>query len=324
MNNIIIGQYIPGTSFLYKMDPRSKILALVVLMATAFVIDDIEVILGMLGIVLIILKIGGIPIMRVIKGLKPVIVLLTFTFVFQLLFVKGDTPLFDFTMSLTPINLGVMILIIVAWWLLRKRIKIRFLFTLFIAVGIMTMLTFFTPGSIFSSSSVTIYPEGLFGAIYIMTRLIVIITLSTILTLTTKPTDLNLGLERVLKPFKYIGLNAEELAMIISIALRYIPTLLDEANKIMLAQASRGVDFSEGKFKDKVMQIISLLVPMFIISFKRSDELANAMEARNFVPGKLRTRIHILSWETKDTYVMLFAFLLLTLAIITRTSLWTL
>jgi len=324
MNNIIIGQYIPGTSFLYKMDPRSKILALVVLMASAFVIDDIEIILGMLGIVLIILKIGGIPIMRVIKGLKPVIVLLTFTFVFQLLFVKGETPLFDFTMSLTPINLGSMILIIVAWWLLRKKIKFRFLFTIFTAIGIMTMLTYFTPGSIFSSSSVTIYPEGLFGAVYIMTRLIVIITLSTILTLTTKPTDLNLGLERVLKPFKYIGLNAEELAMIISIALRYIPTLLDEANKIMLAQASRGVDFSEGKFKDKVMQIISLLVPMFIISFKRSDELANAMEARNFVPGKLRTRIHVLSWETKDTFVMLFAFLVLTFAIITRTSLWTL
>ena len=322
MRNIIIGQYVPGTSFLYRMDPRSKILALIVLMASAFVIDNIEVMLGMLFVVLVILRIGGIPIMRIIRGLKPVIVLLTFTFVFQLLFVKGDTPLFNFTMSLTPINTAIMVAIIILWWLIRKRIKLRFSFTLLTAAGIMTLLALYTPGSSFSMSTVTIYPEGLYGAIYIMTRLIVIITLSTILTLTTKPTDLNLGLEKVLKPFKYIGLNAEELAMIISIALRYIPTLLDEANKIMLAQASRGVDFSEGKFKDKVMQIISLLVPMFIISFKRSDELANAMEARNFIPGKLRTRIHVLSWHITDTYVMMFAFLILTLAIITRTPLW--
>jgi len=322
MNNIIIGQYIPGTSFLYKMDPRSKILALIVLMASAFVIDDIEVMIGMLFLVLVILKVGGIPIIRIIRGLKPVLILLTFTFVFQLLFVKGDTTLFDFTMSLTPINTAIMAAIILLWWWVRKKVKVRFLFTILTAAGIMTLLTLYTPGTSFSMSTVEIYPEGLFGALYIMTRLIVIITLSTILTLTTKPTDLNLGLEKVLKPFKYIGLNAEELAMIISIALRYIPTLLDEANKIMLAQASRGVDFSEGKFKDKVMQIISLLVPMFIISFKRSDELANAMEARNFIPGKLRTRIHTLSWQTTDTFVMVFAFAMLAFAIITRTSLW--
>lgn len=322
MKNIIIGQYVPGNSFLYKMDPRSKILALIVLMASAFVIDDIEIMVGMLAVVLVILKLGGIPIIRIIRGLKPVLILLTFTFVFQLLFVKGDTPLLDFTMKLTPINTVIMATIIVLWWLIRKRIRTRFLFTIVTAIGIMTMLTLYTPGTSFSMSSVEIYPEGLYGALYIMTRLIVIITLSTILTLTTKPTDLNLGLEKVLKPFKYIGLNAEELAMIISIALRYIPTLLDEANKIMLAQASRGVDFSEGKFKDKVMQIISLLVPMFIISFKRSDELANAMEARNFVPGKRRTRIHTLSWQNTDTFVMMFAFLLLAIAIITRTPLW--
>jgi energy-coupling factor transport system permease protein len=121
-----------------------------------------------------------------------------------------------------------------------------------------------------------------------------------------------------MKPFNYIGLNAEELAMIISISLRYIPTLLDEANKIMLAQASRGVDFSEGKFKEKITQIISLLVPMFIISFKRSDDLANAMEARNFVPGKLRTRIHILTWRRNDTITIIIGSLTLVGAIVVR------
>ena len=123
MNNIIIGQYVPGTSFLYRMDPRSKILALIVLMASAFVINDIEVMVGMLVVVLIILKLGGIPIIRILRGLKPVLILLTFTFVFQLLFVKGETTLFDFTMSLTPINTAIMIAIITLWWLIRKKVK---------------------------------------------------------------------------------------------------------------------------------------------------------------------------------------------------------
>jgi energy-coupling factor transport system permease protein len=318
MKNIIIGQYVPGNSFLYRMDPRSKILALVILMASAFVINDIRIMLGMLALVLIILKLGGIPIGRIIRGLKPVLVLLTFTFVFQLLFVKGETPLLTETLTLTIYNLIIMLAMIVLWFVIRKRTKFKFTFTILSAFLILLLLNLYSPGFVLSSSVVEIYPEGITGAVYIMTRLVVVITLSTILTLTTKPTDLNLGLEKVLKPFGYIGLNAEELAMIISIALRYIPTLLDEANKIMLAQASRGVDFSEGKFKDKIMQIISLLVPMFIISFKRSDELANAMEARNFIPGKMRTRIHILTWQNNDTFAMVFTVVVLAAAIVTR------
>ena len=171
-------------------------------MASAFVIDDIEVMIGMLFLVLVILKVGGIPIIRIIRGLKPVLILLTFTFVFQLLFVKGDTTLFDFTMSLTPINTAIMAAIILLWWWVRKKVKVRFLFTILTAAGIMTLLTLYTPGTSFSMSTVEIYPEGLYGALYIMTRLIVIITLSTILTLTTKPTDLNLGLEQMMKPLK--------------------------------------------------------------------------------------------------------------------------
>ena len=110
--------------------------------------------------------------------------------------------------------------------------------------------------------------------------------------------------------------------MIISISLRYIPTLLDEANKIMLAQASRGVDFKEGKLKDKVMQIVSLLVPMFIISFKRSDELANAMEARSFTPGATRTRLHQLSWKRLDSVAIGIAFVALSLSIVLRIFPW--
>jgi len=320
MNNIVIGQYVPGTSFLYKMDPRSKIISLMILMVTAFVLQNIEEYLVMLILVLVVLKLGGIPLGRIIRGLKPIIVLLMFTFTFQILFVTGDTPYFEdpIILSLTWINLGIMLVIILIWYFARKVIKYKLFFTFFTITGILILLYLYKPGTVISSSEFVIYPEGVEGAFKIMIRLIIIVTMSTILTLTTKPTDLNLGLERIMKPFNYIGLNAEELAMIISIALRYIPTLIDEANKIMLAQASRGVDFSEGKFKDKVMQIVSLLVPMFIISFKRSDDLANAMEARNFIPGKARTRIHVLLWQTNDTYTVIFSTILFISSVVLR------
>ena len=109
-----------------------------------------------------------------------------------------------------------------------------------------------------------------------------------------------------MRPLKLVGIRSEEFALIISISLRYIPTILDEANKIMLAQASRGADFSEGKLKDKIKQVISLLVPMFIIAFIRSEDLADAMESRNFIPGKPRTRIHELKFGGWDIATIVF------------------
>ena len=268
--------------------------------------------------VLLILKIGGIPILRIARGLRPIMILLLFTFSFQVIFIKTGDVVLDTDLTLTIYNLAIMIFIILAWYYTRRFIKSKFLYLILVIGGILTMLSLFTPGYVISSSDFIIYEDGLLGASFIMVRLIIIVTLSTILTLTTKPTDLNLGLERILKPLNIVKISSEEIALIISIALRYIPTLLDEANKIMLAQASRGVDFSEGKLKDKVMQIISLLVPMFIISFKRSDDLANAMEARSFIPGRPRTRIHILTWQNRDTLVIVFCMVVLAATIVTR------
>jgi len=318
MKNIIIGQFLPGSSFLYRMDPRSKIIALMLLMVSTFILSSVTHILVMLGVVLLILKIGGIPVIRIARGLKPIMILLLFTFTFQIIFIKTGNLVFDTQLTLTFITLPLMIFIIIFWYFTRRYTKFKFLYLIVTAFAILTMLSFYSPGDAISSSHLEIYQDGLEGAFFIMIRLIIIVTLSTILTLTTKPTDLNLGLEKILKPLGIIKINAEEIAMIISIALRYIPTLLDEANKIMLAQASRGVDFSEGKFKDKIMQIISLLVPMFIISFKRSDDLANAMEARSFVPGKPRTRLHTLSWHNIDTSVIVFCVFILVSVITVR------
>lgn len=318
MKNIVIGQYVPGNSFLYRMDARSKLMALVVLMATAFIIKNFYHMLGMVLLVALILVLGGLSITRILRGLKPVLILLLFTFTFQMLFVNTGGLLYTTDLTVTLYNLPVMIGVILFWMVTKKYVKFRFLYLLLMVFGVLALLVNFTPGGVISSSRVQIYTDGVLGAFFIMMRLVIIVTLSTILTLSTKPTDLNLGLERILKPLSIVRINAEEIAMIISIALRYIPTLLDEANKIMLAQASRGVDFKEGKFKDKIMQIISLLVPMFIISFKRSDELANAMEARNFVPGRNRTRLHVLEWNYIDSFVMLFVSVVFAISIVIR------
>ena len=318
MNNIVIGQYVPGSSFLYKMDPRSKIMALVLLMITTFVLTDIIQILVLLVSLLILLKIGGIPIGRIVKGLRPIIVLLFFTFTFQILFIQTGNVVLDETLHYSYITLGIAVGVVLFWFITKRFIPFGILYFLLMVVGVISVFIFLPYGDALREGQLTIYTGGLQGAFFIMTRLIIIVTLSTILTLTTKPTDLTLGLEQLLKPLSIIKISAEEIALIISIALRYIPTLLDEANKIMLAQASRGVDFSEGKLKDKVVQIVSLLVPMFIISFKRSDELANAMEARNFVPGKKRTRLHMLTWRTIDTVTIIITGLTIPIAIALR------
>ena len=149
--------------------------------------------------------------------------------------------------------------------------------------------------------SFNIYSGALIQSAYIVIRLILIITLTTILTSSTKPLDLTLGIESMLLPFKRFGFPAHELAMMISIALRFIPDLLDEAKRIMKAQASRGVDFNEGTMKEKIKAIVSLIIPLFISAFQRAEDLANAMESRNYNPEAPRTRYKSLKWQTSDT-----------------------
>ena len=132
----------------------------------------------------------------------------------------------------------------------------------------------------------------------------VMIVITTVLTATTKPLDLTLGIEDLLQPFQRFHLPSHEIAMMISIALRFIPTLIEETQRIMRAQASRGVDLKEGKLKEKIMAVLSLIVPLFVSAFQRAEELANAMEARGYCPGRTRTRYKILKMEGRD-YLLL-------------------
>ena len=148
---------------------------------------------------------------------------------------------------------------------------------------------------------IKIYDQAVLQTLYIFIRLILIIVMTTILTVTTKPLDLTLGIEHLLSPFKRIGFPTHEVAMMISIALRFIPTLLEETQRIMKAQASRGVEFSEGSLKEKILSIVSLIIPLFISAFQRAEDLANAMESRNYNPEAKRTRYKQLVWKVSDT-----------------------
>ncbi len=318
MKNIVIGRYVPGNSFLYKMDPRTKIIALLLMMAGTFIIDSLYVMVGTIFLMVFILLIGKISVKRVYLGLRPLLFLLIFTFVFQVLFNTQGELLFEAPLYYSPLNIVFLVAIFLIWMFSKRFIRFKLLYFIAMLLIAGSILSTFEWPYTFFEGTFSVYEDALQMALFIMLRLIIIVTLSTILTITTKPTDLNLGLESVLKPLKIIKINSEEIAMIISIALRYIPTLLDEANKIMLAQASRGVDFQEGKLKDKVMQIVSLLVPMFIISFKRSEELADAMEARSFIPGNPRTKLHELSWQSIDTAGIIFANLFILSSILIR------
>lgn len=157
-----------------------------------------------------------------------------------------------------------------------------------------------------------IYYAALLQTFYIVFRLVLMIALTLVLTATTRPLDLTYAIEWYLLPLKVIRFPTHEVAMTISIALRFIPTLLEETTRIMKAQASRGVDFIGGKLKEKLRAMVSLIVPLFISAFQRSEELANAMEARGYDPSQPRTRYRQLAWHATDSLTLVVIMLYLT------------
>ena len=319
MKSIIIGQYIPGKGLFYKLDPRTKILAVLFIMISVFLLETITQLLIGFAIAILLLIIGRISIIKVIKGLKPIMILLIFTFIFQIMLNREGATIISRDMYLTWFTILFLVVAFVLWRVLVKVTRWRFTMFLLFTVSVYSILRFVDFGQqVVEPFNFSIYQAGLEMSAFVVVRLIIIITLSTVLTLTTKPTDLTQGLEKLMHPLKKIGFDSESFALIISISLRYIPTIFDEANKIMLAQASRGADFSEGKLKDKLKQVISLLVPMFIIAFMRSEELANAMESRNFIPGEKRTRINELYFSYRDIIATGFSVGILALGIVLK------
>ncbi|MFE4708762.1 energy-coupling factor transporter transmembrane component T family protein [Peribacillus simplex] len=149
-----------------------------------------------------------------------------------------------------------------------------------------------------------IYEGGLIQGFFISVRFTLLILVTSLLTLTTSPISITDGMEELLGPLKKWKMPVHELALMMSIALRFIPTLMEETEKIMKAQTARGVDFSSGPIKDRVKSIVPLLVPLFVSSFKRAEELATAMESRGYRGGEGRTKYRQLDWKTSDSLLM--------------------
>lgn len=236
IKDITIGQYIPGDSFVHKLDPRVKILISMFYIVALFLVNNFEGYIFVIAFTAISIAISKVPVRYIYKGLKPIFVLLLFTALINIFMTSGDVLLFQ-------------------WKFLR------------------------------------IYREGLIMAAFMILRLTFLIIGTSLLTLTTSPIELTDGIEKLLSPFRKIGVPAHELAMMMTIALRFIPTLMDETDKIMKAQMARGADFESGNILKRAKNLIPLLVPLFISSFRRADELAMAMEARCYRGGEGRTRM---------------------------------
>ena len=264
MNNITLGKYVPYNSFIHRLDPRGKLLSLIVLMVCIFLkFESVAMnflVYGILFIfIYIIMRIAHIKLGMLFKQLKAMWIMILILLIVNML-VKGDES--------------------------------------------MGTIDVFNTGWI-------IYYSAIYNTLYIVFRLIIMLGLTLVLTATTKPLELTNALEWLMKPLKVIKFPVHEIAMTISLALRFIPTLLEETDRIMKAQASRGVDFQNGKFSEKIRAIVSLIVPLFISALQRSEELANAMEARGYDPSAKRTKYRVSKWQVKDTISSLVVLVIL-------------
>lgn len=263
LKDITIGQYLPGESFIHKLDPRTKILISLLFIVCLFIINKFIGYTIVIGFLLAVILIAKIPFRFIVNGLKPILLLVVFTAVLNVFMIKG-----------TPETL------------------------------------------LYKFGFLSIYVEGLQTAAFMAIRLVLLIIGTSLLTLTTSPIELTDGIEKLLRP---IGKEiAHELAMMMTIALRFIPTLIDETDKIMKAQKARGADFESGGIIQKAKSLVPLLIPLFISSFRRADELAMAMEARGYRGGAGRTRMKVLKFTSKDTIAFIIFGLIMVWSFVVR------
>ena len=319
-DKMIFGQYVNKNSWIHRLDPRTKIVVLFAMMICIFLIQNIYVLLGSFALVLVIVLTSKIPLTKFLSSFRMIAMLLVFTTAFQILFntngpileINGISITKDFELNVIAllIDIGLLILYLLSLKFVKKGKILLFLIILVIGFYVQT-LSFKSP--LIVSYTISLHEEAFYSAAKVLIRIITLISLSALLTLTTKPTDLNSGIEGIFAPFKFMKSQISIFAMMISIALRSIPTLINESQRILKAQASRGVDFNEGKLKEKVNQIISLLVPMFVISYKKAEDLAYAMEARGYIPGRERTKLEQLNYKISDylSYIFIIIFIAL-------------
>ena len=245
LKDITLGQYFPGQSIIHRLDPRTKLIMLVVYIVALFLAES-WVSYGLMFLFLVtVIWLSTIPLKSILRGMKPLVMILIFTGVLNLFFTQEGEVIFQF-------------------WIL-------------------TMTT-----------------GGLSRAVMMMSRILMLITGTFLLTYTTSPIALTDGLESLMKPLKKVGVPVHELSMMMCIALRFIPTLIEETDKIMCAQKARGADFETGSLMDRAKALIPILVPLFISAFRRADELATAMECRCYQGGEGRTKMKLLHYHRED------------------------
>ena len=315
MDNIVIGQYVKGDSWIYRMDPRVKIISLVLFIVITFLLPNLISVACLLGGLFLLILTTKIPVIKMLKGLKGLLFLLSFTFVIQIAYGRTGDLLVSLPMQFGLYNMLISVGLLLLFFLTVRFIPFKFIYFLIFALLSFVSQYYLKEQYLFGAYNIEIFQDGLERAGFVFLRVVIIVLISSLLTFSTSSTDLNNGLESVMKPLKVIKFPVSEMAMMLSITLRFIPTLLDETNKIMKSQASRGVDFKESKLKDKVTQIVSLLVPMFVISFQRAEDLANAMESRGYVIGAKRTKLDEMKIRFLDCMALFILFLGLGLAI---------
>ena len=260
LKDITLGQFFPGNTPIHRLDPRTKLLCVILYIVALFNAKG-PLTYAIVAVVLTVcILISKVHYKALTRGLKPVYIIVAFTAIMNLFF-SGDTPVADV-------------------WLLRH-------------------ITY----------------EGIRTAIAMVLRIVMLIMGTFLLTYTTSPISLTDALEHLLSPLKKLKMPIHELAMMMSIALRFIPTLIEETDKIMSAQKARGADFESGNIFQRAKALVPILVPLFISAFRRADELATAMECRCYHGGEGRTALHVLRYKTAD-YLALVAFLAFTVGII--------
>ena len=250
MDNMILGRYIPGNSIVHRLDPRSKLVAMILLIMIVFLANNPITNVILFVVTGIFVALSEVPLSFFIKGLRSMFFLIAFTTLFQLFFISGGDVLFEM-------------------------------------------------------GFIKITSQGIEQAGIIFCRFVLIIFFSTLLTLTTMPLSLATAVESLLGPLKRFKVPVHEIGLMLSMSLRFVPTLMDDTIRIMNAQKARGVDFGEGNIIQKVKAMIPILIPLFATSLKRADSLATAMEARGYQGGNGRSQYRQLNWMNKDSVALL-------------------
>jgi len=264
LGNITIGQYFPGESPVHRLDPRTKLIITFGFIVLVFLIRSVAGYAAVFLFIVATAALSRLPVRYLIKGLRPLVYIMLFTFVINL-FMTGGEPL------------------VISWGGRVVPLTWRFLH---------------------------ITREGVRMSVTMVFRLVFLILGTQLLTLTTSPLTMADAIEQLLGPLKRIRFPVHELAMMMTIAMRFIPTLLQETDRIMKAQMSRGADFESGNIVRRARNMVPLLVPLFVSAFRRADELALAMESRCYRGGQGRTRMKILAMTRLDLYAGIAALLL--------------